>query len=83
MNSISCRKQTYPKEYVNPHPLLNYEVQEDGNGKRKFVPSDPVKPSLASDFNIINNATYRGFARSTYRLNIDPVDVSSKLSKLL
>lgn len=85
MDSITCRVHKSLDEEPNPfNPPYHDVVVDSETGEKKFVASQPVKPSLAEDFDVLNNATYRGMQHGIqYRLNIDPVDAENELSKLV
>lgn len=82
-NFITTRTQTKRVSIPNPHPLQYFEVQETESGERKFIPSDVVKPSLASDFSVQNNAIYGRLAHGiSERTSIDPVDFDNFATEL-
>ena len=82
-NFITTRVQQQRERVENPTPLKYYEVQENENGERKFVPADIVKPSMASDFSVQNNAIYNRIAHGiSARISCDLVDFDNKVNEL-
>lgn len=88
MYSISCRnphdKRCYVEPTPNPFPEVYRQCESDEEGNLKFTPSDPVMPSRADDFSVVNNAMYRGLMHGvSVRLLSDPVDFEQKVSDLI
>lgn len=67
------------EDFACPFPLVNYDVQENEDGTRHFVPSNPVQPSQAADFQPAINAVTRRPASGSSRISLDAVDLEKKL----